>query len=78
MRRLTTTSYRMKVWTKENYLKILEEDKNMAAEPGTSGANVSLSAADFKSLPLAILNVSKRLDKLQEKPSATGKALANY
>ena len=39
----------MKVWTKENYLKILEEDKNMAAEPGTSGANVSLSAADFKS-----------------------------
>ena len=74
MRRLTTTSYRMKVWTKENYLKILEEDKNMAAEPGTSGANVSLSAADFKSLALAILNVSKRLDKLQEKPSATGKS----
>ena len=48
-------------------------DKNMAAEPGTSGANVSLSVADFKSLSLAILNVSKRLDKLEEKPSTTGK-----
>ena len=54
-------------------LKDSGEDKNMAAEPGTSGANVSLSAADFKSLSLAILNVSKRLDKLEEKPSTTGK-----
>ena len=30
------------------------EDRNMAAEPGTSGANLSLFAADSKSLSLAI------------------------
>jgi len=47
-------------------LKDSGEDKNMAAEPGTSGANVSLSAADFKSLSLAILNVSKRLDNFYD------------
>ena len=54
-------------------LKDSGEDKNMATKPGTSGANISLSAADFKILSLAIFNVSKRLDKLEEKPSATGK-----
>ena len=54
-------------------LKYSGESKNMTAEPGTNGANVLLSAADFKSLSLAISNVSKRLDKLEEKPSMTGK-----
>ena len=54
-------------------LKDSGEGKNMAAKPGTSGANISLSTADFKILSLAIFNVSKRLDKLEEKPSATGK-----
>ena len=54
-------------------LKDSGEDKNMAAEPGTSSANISLSAADFKILSLAILNVSKRLDKLEEQPSAVDK-----
>ena len=73
MKRLTTTTYRMKVWTKENYFKILEKIKIWLPRPGTSGANVSLSAADFKILSLAIFNVSKRLDKLEEKSSATGK-----
>ena len=44
----------------------------MAAVPATSKAEFSMSSADVKLLSSAILNITKRLDKLEENPSSKG------
>ena len=48
------------------------EDKHevvMAAVPATSKADISMSSADVNLLSSTILNITKRLDKLEENPS---------